>query len=73
MSFERFVTTYHRYTHAPRSMAEAYKTPEYCNAITAYPKVMSKNVRESLDVVAWFLMTGMFVGFWMGLFSWIST
>lgn len=66
-----FYTTYHRWTHAPRSMDEAYRTPEYCNAVTIYPKTMSKGARESIDLVAWFLLTGMFVAFWMGLLTWL--
>jgi len=36
MSYENFVTNYRRFTHCSRSMGEAYKTAEYCSAITVY-------------------------------------
>jgi heme oxygenase len=36
MSYENFVTNYRRQTHFSRSMDEAYRTAEYCSAITVY-------------------------------------
>lgn len=73
MNYERFVNNYHRWTHAPRSMNEAYKTPEYCSPITSFPRSMSKGARELLEITAWFFLTGLFVAFWTGLFTWLFT
>jgi len=33
MSYEHFVTNYHRYTHAPRTLSEAFRDADYGTAI----------------------------------------
>lgn len=35
-SYEKFVTNYHKHTHCPRTLNEAYRTPEYACAITTF-------------------------------------
>ena len=34
MKYENFVNNYQRYLKSPRTLSEAFKTDEYCSAIT---------------------------------------
>lgn len=36
MEFKQFVTDYNRYRFTPRTSAEAFRTPEYANAIEVH-------------------------------------
>ena len=66
MSYEQFVTNYRRQTHYARSLNEAYKTPEYCSAITIY-KSQSNHTWEHLkELFALIILIGVVsaITFW---------
>lgn len=50
MSYEKFVTNYHRYTHTARTTDEAYKTDRYCSAITVFESETKKSVEYVLNL-----------------------
>ena len=52
MNYENFVVNYRRHTHCSRSMGEAYRTAEYCSAITVYPSEWKKAWEQSLELVS---------------------
>jgi len=51
MSYEQFATSYRRHTHFHRTLDEAYKTPEYCSAITIYKSESSKTWEHFCELV----------------------
>lgn len=49
-SYEKFVTNYYRYTHAPRTYDEAFKTADYATAIW---RCETENEKWMGDLSAW--------------------
>jgi heme oxygenase len=56
MSYENFVTNYRRQTHFSRSLDEAYKTPEYCSAITMYKSENRRAWEQAKEIVAYIIL-----------------
>lgn len=52
MSYEHFVTNYRRQTHFARSLDEAYRTPEYCCAITVYKSESKEAWEQAKNLIA---------------------
>lgn len=52
MSYEQFVTNYRKQTHFARSLDEAYKTPEYCSAITIYKSQTGEAWEHAKELIA---------------------
>jgi hypothetical protein len=51
MSYEKFVTNYRRYTHAPRTYDEAYKTATYATAMWKCRTENQRGVEHLLEKV----------------------
>lgn len=56
MSYENFVTNYRRQTHFSRSMDEAYKTAEYCSAITVYQSENRRAWEVAKEIFAYIMI-----------------
>lgn len=66
MSYEQFVTNYRKQTHYARSLNEAYRTPEYCSAITIYKSEASKTWEHTKELLALIILIGVVsaITFW---------
>ena len=63
MSYEKFATNYRRYTHAPRSLDEAFKTADYATPIWRCETKAQRERNVVIDylLVALFIAIGAFV------------
>jgi hypothetical protein len=67
MSYENFVTKYHRYQYAPRSLSEAFRDADYGTAIWRCEKPQTWKTDVFIESLLVMLMCG-FVGYMLSFY-----